>query len=85
MINQPIEMVVQTDIAGNMKLIRFRIKDQEDVWQVIKIEKFKMREPNGYTKDKRVFDCLVIVNGIKRVAEIYYNINTMKWVLYNLK
>lgn len=85
MINQPLEMLVVTDPNGKMQPVRFKITDEHDQEQVIKIEKYQERKPDNFTKDKRIFDCLVIVNGVKRRAEIHYIIGSMKWVLYNLK
>jgi hypothetical protein len=68
-----------------MQPVRFRITDEHEEEQVVKIENYQERKSDNFTKDKRIYDCLVIVNGVKKRAEIHYNISSMKWVLYNLK
>lgn len=85
MINQSIEMVVFTDKTGIMQPLRFRITDENGTNQVVKIEKYQERKEDFFSKGKRIFDCLVILNDTKRKAEIWYDKASMKWLLYNPK
>lgn len=85
MINQPVSMVVLIDESGVMQLIRFKLTAEDESEQVIKIEKFQLRKADNFTRGKRIFDCIVVINGLKRIAEIHYDLLTCKWTLVNLK
>ena len=84
-IAKPIEVVAWFGNEGIINPVRFRIKDDEDGYKVIKIDKIIKRETEklaGNLMDK--FTCVAVVNGIEKIFEIKYEKFTSKWILFKI-
>jgi spore coat protein CotH len=82
-INKPIEMIVQYTEKGEITPVRFRvtIDDNMQAFNVTVITQDTLR----IDKDKVLsFRCTFLDGDIKKECELRFNVNTMKWVLYQI-
>ncbi|MGL4108277.1 hypothetical protein [Clostridium sp. LP20] len=80
-----IEVVAWFGEKGEINPVRFRIKDDEERFQVIKIDKIMKRDTEklaGNIMEK--FTCSSIIGGVERIFEIKYERSTYKWMLFKI-
>ena len=83
-INKNIEMIATFTRDGDIKPIRFRISENDElvvlkIDRVVKKEKEKICGENVFR-----FTCMLTVNNAERLCEIRYNTNSMIWTLWNI-
>lgn len=82
---KPIEMVAWFTEGGNPNPVRFRIKNEDETYTVICVDKIIYRQLEKYAGNNMlVFRCQSFINGIQRVFEIKYEISTCKWILFKM-
>lgn len=82
---KPIEMVAWFTVDGVPNPVRFRIKDENEPWVVIKVEKIITRNLEKYAGNERlVFLCQSIINGLEKTYELKYERSTCKWILFKI-
>lgn len=84
-IAKPIEMISWTDHAGKIHPLRFKIQDKEGAYQVYKILKIYTTELERISGNKTYrFTCEIDLNGISRICEVRYDLETCCWKLFKL-
>jgi hypothetical protein len=81
MLNKGIQMIVFTNEKGEMFPARFKLTDDESVDHIFSIEKFQLKKGDNFTKDRKIFRCMVTANRTVKFAEIHYELATCKWTL----
>lgn len=82
---KPIEMVAWFTMDGFPNPVRFRMKDDNQSWIIIKVDKIVMRNIEKYVGNERlVFRCQSVIDGIEKVYEIKYEKSTCKWILFKI-
>lgn len=82
---RPIEMICLFKLDGEPRPLRFRYKDDDESYKVIKIDKIfnkKLEKIAGY--ETIIFRCQSLINGIQKVFEIRFELKTNKWILYKI-
>lgn len=80
-----IEMVAWFTMDGVLNPVRFRMKDENQAWVTIKVDKIITRDMEKYVGNERlVFRCQSVIGKIEKVYEIKYDINTCKWILFKI-
>lgn len=80
-----IEMVAWFSEQGTPKPVRFRIKEQDDLWKVIKIDHIIETETTNIAGIKAfVYKCQSVIDGIEKRYELKYELDKCKWVLFKL-
>lgn len=65
--------------------IKFRIKDNKELWKIITVENILRRETKKLTGNKMiVFTCQSLINGTEKLYEIKYALDTCKWLLFKI-
>jgi hypothetical protein len=86
-VNKEIDCICNFDKEGKQRPVRIRLKDENESYQVIDIDKLLHMEEEkiGGTKDKvRKFRCECVINGVKRIIELKYDLPSMCWLLYRI-
>ena len=84
-ISLPIEMVTYTDIKGDIKPIRFRMKIGDEPMQVIKIDKVIVKDTERFAGNIVIdYKCQSLIEEATKLFEIKYDIATCKWLLYKI-
>lgn len=82
---KPIEMVAWFTEDGVPNPVRFRIKSDDRLMSVIKIDRVVFREKEKLAGNSMiVFRCQSIINNMDRTYELKYEVNTCKWMLYKI-
>lgn len=83
-INKTIEMIALFK-DGEPRPIRLRINDEMGELKVYRIEQILSKGIKKVdNQNVWVFNCLIIINGMKRLCEIRYILSETKWVLYKM-
>ncbi|MDD6794247.1 MAG: hypothetical protein PUE01_02370 [Clostridiaceae bacterium] len=83
-IAKPIEMVAWFENEGRINPVRFRLEDENEK-RVIKIDKVLKREKEKLAGNPNmVFTCTSNVDGVEKIFEVKYEINTFKWILFKM-
>lgn len=70
---------------GRVNPVKFRIKDEEENLKVIKINKIlKVEKEKIAGNIMHKFTCMGVINGIEKLFEVKYEINTCKWTLFKI-
>lgn len=70
---------------GTANLIRFRLKRDDESYQVIKIDKIIKRDLEKLAGNLRlVITCISVVDGIEKLFEIKYELASCKWILFKM-
>ena len=83
-IAKPIEMISWTEEDGKLHPLRFKIAAKEER-QVYKIARIYSTESEKIAGNKLIkFTCEIVVNGISKVCEIRYELDSCKWVMFKI-
>lgn len=77
---QEIEMIAYNNVEGKMRPLRFRLISEDESLVVVKIDRILFNQDNvreGTIK----YRCEVVIQGLKRPVDIYFNKSQMKWYL----
>ncbi|MBD7910168.1 MULTISPECIES: hypothetical protein [Clostridium] len=82
---KPIEMVAWFEKCGKVNPIKFRIEEDSEVFIIVKIEKVVKRENERLAGNPmHIFTCTGIINGVEKIFQLKYEINTCKWLLFKI-
>lgn len=82
---RPIEVVSYTDAKGDVRPIRFRIENGDESLQVIKIDKVIFKQKEKLAGNLMIlYRCQSNIDGLLRVFEIKYELDTCKWILFKM-
>ncbi len=81
----PIEVISYTDNKGSIRPIRFRIQIDDELMQVIKIDKVLVKETEKLAGNIMiVYKCQSLIDNVIKLFEIKYEISTCKWILFKI-
>ena len=81
----PIEMISYTDNKGTIRPIRFRMQIDDELMQVIKIDKVLVKETEKLAGNIMiVYKCQSLIDNVIKLFEIKYEISTCKWILFKI-
>ncbi|MEQ8156129.1 MAG: hypothetical protein ABRQ25_14785 [Clostridiaceae bacterium] len=84
-IAKQIEMIAWFKNDGTPKPLRFRMKNEDDTFSVIKVDRVIYNETEKLAGNPMIlFMCQSLVNNIDVVYELKYEIKTCKWMLYKI-
>lgn len=84
-IAKPIEMIAWFNNDGNINPIKFRLKNEYNNYQVIKINKIIKKEKEKLAGNPMIlFTCSGIINSTEKIFELKYEINSGKWMLFKI-
>jgi hypothetical protein len=82
---KPIDVVSWTNKSGFINPVRFRITNGEEAESVIKIDKVIIRDSEKFNGNKMyVYKCQSCINGIQKLFELKYELDTCKWMLWKI-
>ncbi|MFT5875303.1 MAG: hypothetical protein ACI8WT_004286 [Clostridium sp.] len=82
---KPIEVVVWTDVKGNIHPVRFKITNDDESNSVVKIDKvISVDKEKLAGNEMLVFKCQSIVNGADKLYEIKYELSSCRWILFKI-
>ena len=82
---KPIEVLSVTDLKGNITPLRFKLENEDESNQVIKVNKVIDREQEKLAGNyMMVFKCQSLLGNIEKRYEIKYEFSTCKWLLYKI-
>lgn len=82
--NQPIEVIARFMDTGAVCPVKFRLKTREGL-KVYKVDKILARTMEKLAGNRMlVFQCQSDIDGILRIFEIKYEVDSMRWVLYKI-
>jgi len=81
----PIEIIIITDVFGNIKPLRFRMQIQQKPYLVVNIDKIKTKNTLKICGIiNQVCTCTSIINNIEKIYELRFNTKSCIWVLYKI-
>ena len=84
-IAKPIEMVAWFTAEGIPNPVRFRIKEENHPWIIIKVDRIVTRSLEKYAGNEMlVFRCQSIIDGVEKVYELKYEKSSCKWILFKI-
>jgi len=84
-VKKSIEMIAWFNQEGIPHPIKFRIMDNKESWIVIKVDRIIKRDTEKLAGNKMiVFRCQSIINGVEKIYEIKYELDTCKWILFKI-
>jgi len=82
---QPIEMIAWFTKDGKPYPIKYQLTNEEKENIIIKVDKIITREEEKLAGNRMIiFRCQSIFNGMERIYELKYEINTCKWYLFKM-
>jgi hypothetical protein len=82
---KPIEVVVWTDVKGNIHPVRFKITNEDESNSVVKIDKVISVDKGKLAGNEMlVFKCQSVINEVEKLYEIKYDLKSCKWILYKI-
>lgn len=82
---KPVEVVAWFSQKGEPNPVRLRITNQDETYSVIKVDKVKLKEKEGFMGSVTyVFECQSIVNGVLKPFQLKYELSTCKWMLWKI-
>lgn len=82
---KPIQMIAWYCEDETPNPVRFRIKNKDESYQTIKVDKIINRDIEKLAGNLRhVFTCSSIVNGVEKIFELKYELLTCKWILFKI-
>jgi hypothetical protein len=83
-IMQPIEMVARFSEGGIPRPVKYKVTF-EGIPMVITIDKILLKTEEKLAGNRMIiFRCQSIINGLLKVFELKYELNTCKWFLYKM-
>ncbi|WP_125152272.1 hypothetical protein [Clostridium rectalis] len=84
-LNKIVQMVVWFDENGIPTPVRFRFKNKDESFTIIKINDILIRDKEHLAGNPMlVYRCKSYINGIEKLYEIKYEINSCKWILWKI-
>lgn len=81
----PIEVISYTDNKGAIRPIRFRMQIDDELMQVIKIDKVLVKEIEKLAGNIMiVYKCQSLIDDVIKLFVIKYEIATCKWILFKI-
>lgn len=85
-IAKPVDVVAWFENKGIINPIKFRMTCDDDSYKVIKIDKVLLRDKEKITGNIiQIFRCSSVINGVNKIYELKYEINTSKWMLFKIE
>lgn len=85
MVAQPVAMVAWFDKFGNPNPIRFAIEEKDTEQIIVKIDRILQRAKEKLVGNNMiVFKCQSCLDGVEKIYELKYELNTCKWMLYKI-
>lgn len=82
---QSIEMISWTEKDGKIHPIKFKITDESEKTQIIKIIRIQKSEWQKIAGNRMVtFTCEIILNHQLRLCELHYEVDSCKWILFKM-
>jgi len=80
-----VDVIAWFNESGTPSPIRFRLKNEDETKQVIKVDRVLFIEKEKLAGNPMlVFRCQSLVNEVEKVYELKYEINTCKWFLWKM-
>ena len=80
---KPIDVIACFDRNGSIQPIRFRLENEDDSVQIIKINKIiKITQEKLAGNVMELFVCNTIINGLEKIVELKYELDSHKWILF---
>lgn len=80
-----IDMVAWFTKDGMPHPVRFRIQNDDESYEVIKINRIVCVEREKLAGNPMIiFTCRSIIHGVEKIYVIKYEINTCKWILFKI-
>lgn len=84
-LTKPVEMVAWFTENGTPNPVRFRIRNDDQSTTVIKIDKIIFKEKEKLAGNFMiVFRCQSLINGVTKIYELKYELNTCRWILFKI-
>lgn len=84
-IAKEIEMVAWFRINGDVQPIKFRMKEPGKEWISVRVDKVMDRKKERIAGNEMlVFKCQSYVQGMEKVYEIKYDIESCQWILFKI-
>lgn len=82
---KPIDIVTWTDKTGAINPVRFRITNENESETVIKVDRIITHDLERLNGNKmHIYKCQSCINGIQKIYELKYELDTCKWVLWKM-
>jgi len=82
----PIEMIFWSDTEGNVKPLKFRAEDAEQMLETAKIISSVLIDENRIAGNRmRVFRCSVLFDNFIKECDIRYEVDSCRWFLYEIR
>lgn len=84
-IAKPIEMIAWFKEDGTPNPIRFKLRDEEELSKVIKVDKvLYLKKEKLAGNHMLVFNCQSVIDGTEKIYELKYEMDTCKWILFKI-
>lgn len=85
LIAKPIEMIAWFAQDGTIHPIRFRILNDQETLQVIKVDKIiSIHKEKKAGNPVNIYKCQSAINGVHKIFELKYELNTCSWILFKI-
>lgn len=82
---KPIEMIAWFTKDGVPTPIKYKLYLEDDTVAIIKIDRIIARSEEKLAGNRMfTYCCQSVINGIKKIYEIKYELNTCKWFIYKI-
>ena len=82
---KPIEMVAWFSEEGIPRPLKFKIKEQDDISNIIKIDHVIERGTTNIAGIQAyVYKCQSVINGVEKRYELKYELDKCKWLLFKI-
>ncbi len=82
---KPVDMMAWFEDGGEIHPIRFRLKNEDDEHQVIKVGRICSKALEKFAGNPMmVFRCQSEINGQLRPYELKYELETCRWILFKI-
>ena len=82
---QPIEMIAWFTLEGTPNPIRYRMTSDDTSNIVVKVDRIVTRSEEKLAGNRMfIFRCQSEINGLLKLFELKYELNTCKWYLYKI-
>jgi len=84
-VKMPIEMIAWFTQEGIPHPIKFRLKNDDESWIVVKVNRIISRDIEKLAGNKMiVFTCQSIIKGVEKIYEVKYEVESCKWMLFKI-
>ncbi len=83
-INKSIHMLASFDEAGVINPVKFKIQN-EDESKIVKVDRIIAKHLEKLAGNRMwVFRCQSVIDGVEKIMEIKYELDTGKWILFKI-